>query len=178
MAAGGGGGGGGGAPIVTTMKMVLGEPEELWAGDIAAATADTFVFVTDENSARVILPADADIAFVIIDHGSEDAGEPPVGTTHWVPISQFNALTAAAAVTATNQVTTSDFFRGSATGSFTRRDFSWGITAARELVFTSDSSAESIVGGSVSIVRRLNVVATARRRRERRRRREFRLHRA
>ena len=149
------------APIVTTMGTVLGEPEELWAGDIAAATADTYVFLTDDDSARVILPADADIAFVVIDHGSEDAGEPPVGTTHWVPISQFNALTVAAAVNATNQVTTSDFFRGSATGSFTRRDFSWGLTAAREIVFTSDSAAESITGGSVSIVRKLSVVATA-----------------
>ena len=153
LSGGGGGGGGGGGPSA----IVLGEPEELWAGDIAAATADTYVFVTDDDSARVILPADDDIAFVIIDHGSEDAGEPPVGTTHWVPISQFNALTAAAAVSATNQVTTSDFFRGSATGSFTRRDFSWGLTAARELVFTSDSSAESITGGSVSIVRKLSV---------------------
>ena len=149
---GGGGGGGGGASAT-----VLGEPEELWSGDLAAATADTYVFVTDDASARVILPADADIAYVVIDHGSEDSGEPPVGTTHWVPISQFNALTAAAAVSATNQVTTSDFFRGSATGSFTRRDFSWGLTALRELVFTSDSAAEGITGGSVSIVRKVAV---------------------
>ena len=154
-------GSGGGSPLVTTMKTVLGEPEEIWSGDIAAATADTYVFVTDDDSNRVILPDDADIAFVVIDHGSEDAGEPPVGTTHWIPIEVFNALTAAAALTATNQVTTSDFFRGTATGSFTRRDFSWGITALRELVFTSDSSAESIVGGSVSIVRRFSVIATA-----------------
>ena len=154
-------GSGGGSPLVTTMKTVLGEPEEIWSGDIAAATADTYVFVTDDDSNRVILPDDADIAFVVIDHGSEDAGEPPVGTTHWIPIEVFNALTAAAALTATNQVTTSDFFRGTATGSFTRRDFSWGITALRELVFTSDSSAESIVGGSISIVRRFSVIATA-----------------
>ena len=152
-AGGGGGGGGGGGPSATVLK----EPEELWAGDIAATTADTYIFVTNDAAERVILPDDDDIAFVVIDHGSEDAGEPPVGTTHWVPISQFNALDVAAAVSATNQVTTSDFFRGSATGSFTRRDFSWGLTAARELVFTSDSSAESIVGGSISIIRKVTV---------------------
>ena len=91
------------------------------------------------QSENVILTDDEDVQFVVIDHGSEDSGEPPVGTTHWIPISQFNALTAAAALTATNQITTSDFFRGTATGSFTRRDFSWGLTADRELVFTSDS---------------------------------------
>ena len=90
IGSGGGGGGGGGGASAT----VLGEPEELWSGDLAAATADTYVFVTDDASARVIVPADADIAYVVIDHGSEDSGEPPVGTTHWVPISQFNALTA------------------------------------------------------------------------------------
>ena len=150
---GGGGGGGGGGASAT----VLGEPEELWSGNLVAATADTYVFVTDDAAARVILPADDDIAFVVIDHGSEDSGEPPVGTTHWVPISQFNALTAAANLTATNQVNTSDFFRGSASGSFTRRDFAWGLTAARELVFTSDSAAEGITGGSVSIVRKVSV---------------------
>ena len=132
-------------------------PKSFGPGDIAAATADTYVFVLDGDSNRIIIPDDDDIAFVVIDHGSEDSGEPPVGTTHWVPISQFNTRTAAAALTATNQITTSDFFRGSATGSFTRRDFSWGLTAARELVFTSDSSAESIVGGNVSIVRKLSV---------------------
>ena len=83
-------GSGGGSPLVTTMKTVLGEPEEIWSGDIAAATADTYVFVTDDDSNRVILPDDADIAFVVIDHGSEDAGEPPVGTTHWIPIVRYS----------------------------------------------------------------------------------------
>ena len=126
---GGGGGGGGGGTLSTTMKTVLGEPELLFAGNLVATTADTYVFVTDDDSARVILPADDDIAYVVIFHGSDDANEAEVGTTHWVPIKAFNDLTVAAAQTAANQVNTSDFFRGTATGSFTRRDFSWGLTA-------------------------------------------------
>ena len=138
--------------------MVLGEPEEIWAGDLAAATADTYVFVTDDNGDNLILPDDDDIVAVLINHGSEDASEPPVGGSHWIPIELFNTRVAvAAAPTATNQITTSDFFRGSATGSFTRRDFSWGLTATRELVFTSDSAAEAITGGSISLIRKIEV---------------------
>ena len=149
--------GGGGGGTVTT-GVVLGEPEELWAGDLVAATADTFVFVTDENGDNITLPDDDDVAYVVIEHGSDDASEPPVGTTHWVPIAKFNALTAAAALTATNQVTTSDFFRATVSGGFTRRDFSWGLTAMRELVFTSDNAGEGITGGSISLVRKVEVV--------------------
>ena len=63
--------------------------------------------------------------------------------------------------TANSQVNTSDFFRGTATGSFTRRDFGWGLTSARALLWTTDSAGESITGGSISIVRAVSVVATA-----------------
>ena len=38
----------GGGVSVITKRMVLGAPEEIWSGDIEAATADTFVFVTDD----------------------------------------------------------------------------------------------------------------------------------
>ena len=71
---------------------MLKEPEEIWAGDIAAATADTYVFVTNDAAERVILTDDADALFVVINHGSEDADEPPVGGSHWIPMALFNAL--------------------------------------------------------------------------------------
>ena len=52
---GGGGGGGGGAPIVTTMKTVLGEPEEIFAGNLVSANADLYVAVVDSALAPVII---------------------------------------------------------------------------------------------------------------------------
>ena len=160
----GGGGGGGGSPIVTTQAEVLGEPEEIWSGDIVSANADLFVAVLD-GTEPVIIPDDPDVRYVVIKHGSDDTGDPRVGTTHWVPIEDFNFITAdetvGSAPDANSQVNTSDFFRGTATGSFTRRDFGWGLTSARALLWVTDSAGESITGGSISIVRAVSVVATA-----------------
>ena len=108
-----------------------------------------------------VIPTDADIRYVVIAHGSDDAADPRVGTTHWIPIEDFNNLTAdetaGSAPDTASQVNTSDFFRGTATGSFTRRDFSWGLTSARALLFATDSAGESITGGSISLVRAVTV---------------------
>ena len=102
---------------------------------------------------------------MVIYHGSDDDADPEVGTTHWLPIAAFNHLTAdetaGSAPDTASQVSTSDFFRGTATGSFTRRDFSWGLTSTRALLFATDSAGESITNGSISLVRRVPVVATA-----------------
>ena len=163
-AGGGGVGGGGGAPISTTMTTVLGEPEEIWSGDLLSANADLYIAVLD-GTEPVIIPDDDDVRFIVIKHGSDDAADPRVGTTHWISIEDFNNLdadeTVGSAPDTASQVNTSDFFRGTATGSFTRRDFSWGLTSARGLLFATDSAGESITGGSISVVRAVSVVATA-----------------
>ena len=144
---------------------MLGEPEEIWSGNLVSANADLYVAVNDSDGNAVILTNDADVKYVVIYHGSDDAGDVRVGTTHWIPIEAFNALTAdetaGSAPDTESQVSTSDFFRGTATGSFTRRDFSWGLTATRALLFATDSAGESITSGSISIVRAVTVVATA-----------------
>ena len=153
-----GGNGGSSEPLTTTTQSFLTEPVSLWTGTIDFSNADIFVAV---GAAVDVVPADAE--WVIFNLGGEVANQPPVGTSHWIPISQFDGLvvdTAGSAPGSDSQVTLSDFYRATATGTTARRDIAISWTTSRQLLMSSDASSEDLINAQVWTVKGVEAVTS------------------